>query len=134
MAGRIINCRNFFVGQQTGPETVTCRTYFDPSVFRPLVSCNRRTGCRLFVCSGPAPIEVPEKAKAIEDAYRLHLIESRLDQAIGNGAINASDPKLVAAYLNALVEQTALYDLRTGNVSLDMLDREITALFASLKP
>ena len=76
----------------------------------------------------------PEKAKAIEDAYSLHLIEALLNQAIDKGEITDADPKLIAAFLNALVEQTALYDLRTGGTSLALLERAIDALFVSLKP
>jgi AcrR family transcriptional regulator len=76
----------------------------------------------------------PEKAKAIEDTYSLHLIESLLRKAVDAGEITDADPKLMAAFLNALVEQTALYDLRTGSTSLQVLDRSIEALFESLKP
>lgn len=76
----------------------------------------------------------PEKAKAIEDAYSLHLIEALLNKAIDKGEIINTDPKLIAAFLNALVEQTALYDLRTGGTSLALLERAIDALFVSLKP
>lgn len=76
----------------------------------------------------------PEKAKAIEDAYSLHLIEALLNQAIETGELTETDPKLLAAFLNALVEQTALYDLRTGCTYLDVLDRSIQALFESFKP
>lgn len=76
----------------------------------------------------------PEKAKAIEDAYSLHLIEALLNKAIDKGEIINTDPKLIAAFLNALVEQTAIYDLRTGSTSLALLERTIDALFVSLKP
>ena len=76
----------------------------------------------------------PEKAKAIEDTHSLHLIEALLNKAIRTGEIRDSDPKLIAAFLNALVEQTALYDRRTGGTSLALLEQAITALFASLKP
>jgi len=76
----------------------------------------------------------PEKAKEIEDAYSLHLIETLLKKAIAAGEITNADPALIAAFLNALVEQTALYDLRTGGTSLALLERAITALFESFKP
>lgn len=75
----------------------------------------------------------PEKAKAIENAHSLSLIEGLLETAIVEGEIGKTDPKLIASYLNALVEQTALHYLRRGEGSLDLLDRSIEAIFDSLR-
>ena len=75
----------------------------------------------------------PEKARAIENAYSLELIEGLLTKAIADGDIGQTDTHLFAAYLNALVEQTALHQLRTGKASMDMLDHSIQAMFASLQ-
>ncbi len=75
----------------------------------------------------------PEKAKAIEDSFSLNRIERLLNKAIAQGEIAATDAKLIAAFLNALVEETALHHLRTGKTSLDVLDRSIQALFDSLQ-
>lgn len=75
----------------------------------------------------------PEKAKAIEDSHSLDRIEALLNRAIETGEIAATDSKLIAAFLNALVEQTALHHLRTGTASLELLGQSIDALFGSLK-
>lgn len=76
----------------------------------------------------------PEKAKAIEDAHSLKRIEAVLEEAIAKGEIADTDPKLIAAFLNALVAETALHHLRTGTRSIAVLDRSIQALFDSLRP
>ena len=76
----------------------------------------------------------PEKAKAIEDSYSLNRIERLLNLAIANGDMADTDAKLIAAFLNVLVAETALHHLRTGKSSLEVLDHSIQALFDSLKP
>ena len=76
----------------------------------------------------------PEKAKSIEDAHSLDLIESLIQQAISQGSLGPTDPRLIAAFLNALVAQTALHQLRTGYPSLNVLERAIQALFESVQP
>lgn len=82
---------------------------------------------------GPSALGV-ERAKAIEDAHSLKRIEALLQDAVKAGEINATNTKLMATYLNALVEQTALHDLRSGTDSLMLLDRSIEAIFAALRP
>jgi len=74
------------------------------------------------------------KAKEIEDRNSLHRIESLLSEAIDAGELSAADPKLVAAFLNALVAEAGLYDLRTGRDSVPTLDASIDALFAGMRP
>ena len=76
----------------------------------------------------------PEKARSIEDSHSGTLIETLLKQAIFNGELEEVDLKLLALFLNALVEQAALHQLRTGTNSQPMLDRSIQALFDSLRP
>lgn len=71
----------------------------------------------------------PERAKAIEDAHSLQRIEGLLRAAIAQGDMVETDPKLIATFLNALVAETAMHHLRTGQMALDVLDRSIDALF-----
>ena len=75
----------------------------------------------------------PEKAKAIEDSNSFKFIEDLLEDAMDRGDLRRTDPKLIAAFLNALVEESALYSLRTKKASLDVLDGAIQALFDSLR-
>lgn len=82
---------------------------------------------------GPAALG-PEKAKAIENTHSLKRIEALLGQAIAQGELGETDPRLIAAFLNALVAEAALYTLRTGKASSDVLDRAIQALFDTLRP
>ncbi len=75
-----------------------------------------------------------QKAKAIEDRNSLSRIEALLAEAIAAGELSAADPKLIAAFLNALVAEAGLYDLRTGRDSGPTLAASIDALFAGLRP
>jgi len=75
-----------------------------------------------------------QKAKAIEDRNSLSRIEALLIEAIAAGELSAADPKLIAAFLNALVAEAGLYDLRTGRDSGPTLGAAIDALFAGLRP
>lgn len=76
----------------------------------------------------------PKKAKAIEDSHSLAGIEALLEEAMNAGEIGDTDSKLIAAFLNALVEQTALHQLRTGTASLELLDRSIESIFEAFRP
>lgn len=82
---------------------------------------------------GPSALG-PEKAKEIEDSYSLRLIEQQLEQAIEAGELKPVDPKLIAAFLNSLVAESALYTLRTGKDSMEALRTTIDAMFDSLQP
>ena len=75
----------------------------------------------------------PKKAKAIEDSHSLAVIEALLEKAMNAGEFEDTDPKLIAAFLNALVEQTALHQLRTGAASLELLDRSIESIFEAFR-
>lgn len=81
---------------------------------------------------GPSALG-PEKAKEIEDSLSLKLIERLLEEAVDAGDIGTTHPKLIAAFLNSLVAEAALYSLRTGKESVDILAATIDALFASLR-
>ena len=81
---------------------------------------------------GPAALGA-RKAKAIEDRNSLYRIESLLSKAIEEGEISAADPKLIAAFLNALVAEAGLYDLRTGGDSTPTLAAAIDALFEGMR-
>ncbi|MFN3213396.1 MAG: TetR/AcrR family transcriptional regulator [Henriciella sp.] len=76
----------------------------------------------------------PEKAKAIENSNSLRFIKALLDRAVAKGEVRAIDSELIAAFLNALVEQTALHELRTGTASLSVLEDSIQAMFESFRP
>lgn len=82
---------------------------------------------------GPAALGA-RKAKEIEDRNSLHRIEALLSEAIEAGQLRADDPKLVAAFLNALVAEAGLYDLRTDRDSVPTLAASIDALFAGMRP
>jgi len=82
---------------------------------------------------GPSALGA-RKAKSIEDRNSLSRIESLLDEAIHAGELSAADPKLIAAFLNALVAEAGLYDLRTGRDSVPTLAASIDALFEGLRP
>lgn len=76
----------------------------------------------------------PVRAKAIEDSHSLTRIEALLEKAKAEGEIGDIDPKLIAAFLNVLVEQTALHYLRTGTASLDVLNSSIQSIFEAFPP
>lgn len=82
---------------------------------------------------GPAALGA-RKAKEIEDRNSLDRIEALLAEAIAAGELTAADPKLIAAFLNALVAEAGLYDLRTGRDSVPTLAASIDALFAGMRP
>nr|WP_070960885.1 TetR/AcrR family transcriptional regulator [Hyphomonas sp. Mor2] len=82
---------------------------------------------------GPAALGA-RKAKEIEDRNSLHRIEALLSEAIEAGELSAADPKLIAAFLNALVAEAGLYDLRTGRDSVPTLALSIDALFEGMRP
>lgn len=82
---------------------------------------------------GPAALGA-RKAKEIEDRNSLDRIEALLAEAIAAGELSAADPKLIAAFLNALVAEAGLYDLRTGQDSVPTLAASIDALFAGMRP
>lgn len=82
---------------------------------------------------GPSALG-PQKAKDIEDSISLKHIEAFLEQAIAAGDLAAHDPKLIAAFLNALVAEAALYSLRTGNDPIDALSQAIDGMLNGLRP
>ena len=76
---------------------------------------------------GPAALGA-QKAKEIEDAVSLKLIEDILRDAIERGDINTSDPKLIATFLNALVAEAAFHAIRTGKDTTHHLSQAIDGL------
>ncbi|MEO1013911.1 MAG: hypothetical protein AAFX08_01860 [Pseudomonadota bacterium] len=82
---------------------------------------------------GPSALG-PQKAKSVEDEISLGYLEELLSQAIRIGEIDARDPRLLAKFLNALVAETALYELRTKKVSTGVLNDAIEGVFAALRP
>jgi AcrR family transcriptional regulator len=81
---------------------------------------------------GPSALG-PRKAKEIEDSISLALMERQLQEAIAAGEIGQVDVKLIAALLNALVAEAALYSLRTGKDSVTSLRKSIDALLAAFQ-
>lgn len=73
------------------------------------------------------------RAREIEDAYSLQLLESLFREAVERGDIAAAGTKLATSLVNALVAEAALYTLRTGTQSDDMFNRIMTGFFAALK-
>ncbi len=82
---------------------------------------------------GPSALGA-RKAKQIEDRVSLARIEFLLGEAIAAGEIVTPQPKLIAAFLNALVAEAGLHDLRTGGESTPTLASSIDALFAGMHP
>ena len=82
---------------------------------------------------GPSALGA-RKAKQIEDQNSLGRIEALLQDAIAAGEITAPQPKLIAAFLNALVAEAGLFDLRTGRDSTKILAASIDALFDGMRP
>lgn len=82
---------------------------------------------------GPSALGA-RKAKQIEDKYALARIEALLDEAALAGEIVAPQPRLIAAFLNALVAEAGLFHLRTGTGSSATLAASIDALFVSMAP
>ena len=82
---------------------------------------------------GPSALGA-RKAKQIEDQNSLGRIEALLQDAIAAGEITAPQPKLIAAFLNALVAEAGLFDLRTGRDSTTTLAAAIDALFDGMRP
>lgn len=82
---------------------------------------------------GPSALG-PQRAKVIEDSISLKHIEALLEQAIAAGDLVSHDPKLIAAFLNALVAEAALYSLRTGKDPADALSGTIDGMFNGLRP
>ena len=76
----------------------------------------------------------PERARSIEDAHSAPLMDSLLKEAVSAGDIEDTDLQLFRSFLNALIEQAALHQLRTGRNAQDMLGRAIQGLFDTLKP
>ena len=73
------------------------------------------------------------RAREIEDGYSLGLLEALFQQAIDVGDIQETDVRLAAALVNALVAEAALYTLRTGLSSEEMLSKLLDGYFAALK-
>ena len=82
---------------------------------------------------GPSALG-PHRAKEIENAISLKHIEDLLHQAIADKELASQDPKLIAAYLNAMVAETALHTLRTRKSSADALNDAIDGLFNAFRP
>ena len=82
---------------------------------------------------GPAALGA-RKAKAIEDRNSLHRIEALVSEAISAGDISTEDPKLITSFLNALVAEAGMYELRTGRDSRSTLAASIDALFEGMRP
>ena len=80
---------------------------------------------------GPSALGA-RKAKQIEDRFSLSQIEALLNEAAAAREIEVSEPKLIAAFLNALVAEAGLFYLRTGTDSAPTLAASIDALFASM--
>ena len=74
------------------------------------------------------------RAREIEDGYSLGLLEALFQQAIDVGDIKETDIRLAAALVNALVAEAALYMLRTGRPSEDMLSKLLDGYFRALRP
>ncbi len=79
---------------------------------------------------GPSALGM-QKARDIENSVSLALMERQLEEAIAAGEISQVDVKLIAAMLNALVAEAALYSLRTGRDSTPSLRKTIDAIFAA---
>lgn len=100
-----------------------CASWMD-SVRAPGVS-------RILFEIGPSALG-PRKAKEIEDAISLQMIEALLAEAIAVEEIDPTDVKLVAALINALVAEAALYRVRTADDPLPTLERVLRAMFGAL--
>ncbi|MCR9215231.1 MAG: TetR/AcrR family transcriptional regulator [Proteobacteria bacterium] len=87
---------------------------------------------RILFDIGPSALGM-QKARAIEDSVSLVLMERELEAAIAVGEIGEGDVKLIAALLNALVAEAALYSLRTGKETVPSLRKSIDALFVAFK-
>lgn len=75
---------------------------------------------RLIFVIGPSALGY-ERAKAIEDANSLHHFEHLLELAEASGAITPGNRELLARMLSALVQEGAIYSLRTGfNVDAEL--------------
>ena len=74
------------------------------------------------------------RAKEIENTYSLMHFEAALAEAQAANDIGPGDVKLVAALLNGLVAEAAIYTQRTGVDSQETLAKAMDALFESLKP
>ncbi|MEM1104669.1 MAG: TetR/AcrR family transcriptional regulator [Pseudomonadota bacterium] len=81
---------------------------------------------------GPAALG-PQSAKRIEDSVTRPHIERLLDDAILSKEMKKCDTKLVAALLNALVGEAALYRLRTGNETAAVLRATLEAVLRSFR-
>lgn len=81
---------------------------------------------------GPAALGA-RKAKAIEDRFSLSRIEALLNRAAETGEAEIADPKLIAAFLNALVAEAGLYTLRTGKDASATLATAIDALLENMR-
>lgn len=82
---------------------------------------------------GPSALGA-QRARAIEEAVSLALMEAELRAAIRAGEIGPVDAGLVAALLNALVAEAAFYSLRNGTETTPFLSNAIDALFAAYPP
>ena len=115
------------VAKDTSPLTqlkAACLAWMD-EVRNPSVS-------KILFEIGPSALG-PQRAKEIEDAISRKLINDLLEQAITAGDIKRQDPKLTAAFLNALVTEASLYTLRNGHDATQQLSDAIDGLFKALQ-
>lgn len=87
---------------------------------------------RLLFEIGPSALGVG-RAREIEDSVSLVLLERELGAAVAAGEIGPVDVKLIAALLNALIAEAALYSLRTGAESAPSLSIAIDALLRAFR-
>ncbi|MCI5044253.1 MAG: TetR/AcrR family transcriptional regulator [Aquisalinus sp.] len=80
---------------------------------------------------GPSALG-PKRAKDIENEVTLKHIQSILEDATEKGEIKPIDTKMVAAMLNALVGEAALYRLRTETDTSHTLAKLLDAVLAKL--
>ena len=91
-----------------------------------------KSASRILFEIGPSALG-RQRAKEIENAISLLHIEAILDEAVTAGDIVSADPALIAAMLNALVAEAALYTLRTGKDSSAALDSVLGAAMESMR-
>ncbi len=87
---------------------------------------------RMLFEIGPAALG-QQRAKEIEDEISLKQIERLLQEAIDVHDMQIEDPKLTAAFLNAMVAEAALYTLRTKTDATPTLEATFNAIFDSLR-
>ncbi len=72
-------------------------------------------------------------AKEIEDKVTLTHITRILEEAVGVGEIRLTNVRMTEAILNAVVGEAALYRLRVGEDTTDVLETMLTGILDGLR-